>query len=87
MKIDTDELLAEHKTRMELWLSRTLQDIDSNMPPIMSDFYVEKAQMLGFLEAIELSCTEEEYLKAKTLYEDMCTIIEKIIVRAEPEIL
>ena len=43
--------------------------------------------MLGFLEAIELVCTEEEYLKAKTLYEDMCAVIEKIIVRAEPEIL
>ena len=87
MKIDTDELLAEHETRMELWLSRTLQDIDSNAPPLMSDFYVEQAQMLGFLEAIELSCTEEEYVKAKKLYEDMCAVIEKIIVRAEPEIL
>ena len=42
MKIDTDELLAEHETRMELWLSRTLQDIDLNMPPLMSDFYVER---------------------------------------------
>ena len=87
MKIDTDELLAEHETRMELWLARTLQDIDSNAPPLMADFYVEKAQMLGFLEAIELSCTEEEYNKAKTLYEDMCAVIEKIIVRAEPKIL
>jgi len=87
MKIDTDELLAEHETRMELWLSRTLQDIDSNAPPLMADFYVEKAQMFGFLEAIELSCTKEEYNKAKTLYEDMCAVIEKIIVRAEPEIL
>ena len=87
MKIDTDELLAEHETRLELWLSRTLQDIDSNAPPLMADFYVEKAQMLGFLEAIELACTDEEYNKAKTLYEDMCAVIEKIIVRAEPEIL
>ena len=87
MKIDTDELLAEHTTRMELWLSRTLQDIDSNMPPIMFDFHIEKAQMFGFLEAIELTCTEEEYLKAKTMYEDMCAVIEKLIIRAEPEIL
>lgn len=87
MKIDTDELLAEHSNRMELWLSRTLQDIDSNMPPLMFDFYVEKAQMLGFLEAIELSCTEDEYIKAKTLYEDMCAVIEKLIIRSEPEIL
>ena len=87
MKIDTDELLAEHEIRMELWLSRTLQDIDSNAPPLMCDFYVERAQMLGFLEAIELACTEEEYVKAKKLYEDMCAVIEKIIVRAEPEIL
>lgn len=87
MKIDTDELLAEHADRMELWLSRTLQDIDSNAPPLMCDFYVEKAQMFGFLEAIELSCTEEEYNKAKTMYEDMCAVIEKIIMCAEPEIL
>lgn len=85
MKYDTSELLAEHSVRLELWLTQTLIDIDENCPPLMCDFRVDRARMLGFLEAIELMCDDSEYQKAKQAYEDMCDTIEKIIQRTEPK--
>lgn len=85
MKYDTSELLAEHSVRLELWLNQTLLDIDENCPPLMYDFRVDRARMLGFLEAIELMCADSEYQKAKQEYENMSDVIEKIIQRAEPK--
>ena len=85
MKYDVHELLAEHSVRLEMWLTQTLIDIDENCPPLMCDFRVDRARMLGFLEAIELMCEDSEYQKAKQEYENMCDVIEKIIQRAEPK--
>lgn len=85
MRYDTSELLAEHTVRLELWLNQTLLDIDENCPPLIGDFRVDRARMLGFLEAIELMCDDSEYQKAKQEYENMCDTIEKIIQRAEPK--
>lgn len=84
---DVDDLIAEYTIRLELWLSHTLEDIDSNTPPLMSDFYTEQAKMLGFLEAIEFMSTVEEYEAAKLAYENMSDVVKLIIQRAEPEIL
>ena len=84
---DVDDLIAEYTIRLELWLSHTLEDIDSNTPPLMSDFYTEQAKMLGFLEAIEFMSTVEEYEAAKLAYENMSDAVKLIIQRAEPEIL
>lgn len=85
MKYDVNELLAEHSVRLDMWLNQTLLDIDENCPPLMCDFRVDKARMLGFLEAIELMCDESDYQKAKQDYENMCDIIEQIIQRTEPK--
>lgn len=85
MTYDTSELLAEHSVRLEMWLNQTLLDIDENCPPLMYDFRVDRARMLGFLEAIELMCEPAEYEKAKQQYEDMSQQIEKIVTRAEPK--
>ena len=83
MKFDTSELLAEHSVRLEMWLNQTLLDIDENCPPLMYDFRVDQARMLGFLEAIELMCDDSEYQKAKQEYENLSDTIEKIIQRTE----
>ena len=85
MKYDVTELLAEHSVRLEMWLNQTLLDIDENCPPLMYDFRVDQARMLGFLEAIELICDESDYQKAKQAYENMSDTIEKIIQRTEPK--
>lgn len=85
MKYDTSELLAEHSVRLDMWLNQTLLDIDENCPPLMYDFQIERARMLGFLEAIELMCEEQDYQEAKQDYENMCDTIEKIIQCAEPK--
>lgn len=85
MKYDTSELLAEHSMRLEFWLTQTLIDIDENCPPLMCDFRVDRARMLGFLEAIELMCDEPDYQEAKQAYENMSDTIEKIIQRTEPK--
>lgn len=84
LKYDS-ELLAEHAVRLELWLTQTLLDIDENCPPLIGDFRVDRARMLGFLEAIELICDNAAYQKAKQDYENMSDVIEKIIQRAEPK--
>ena len=85
MKYDVNELLAEHSIRLEFWLTQTLLDIDENCPPLMCDFRVDRARMLGFLEAIELMCDESDYQEAKQAYENMSDTIEKIIQRTEPK--
>ena len=85
MKYDVTELLAEHSVRLKLWLNQTMLDIDENCPPLMYDFRVDRARMLGFLEAIELMCDDSEYQKAKQEYENMSDTIEKIIQLAEPK--
>lgn len=85
MKYDIHELLAEHSVRLEFWLTQTLIDIDENCPPLMCDFRVDRARMLGFLEAIELMCDEQDYQEAKQAYENMSDTIEKIIQRTEPK--
>ena len=84
---DVDDLIAEYTIRLELWLSHTLEDIDSNTPPLMSDFYTEQAKMLGFLEAIEFMSTVAPPPPAKLAYENMSDAVKLIIQRAEPEIL
>lgn len=85
MKYDVNELLDEHSVRLELWLTQTLIDIDENCPPLMCDFRVDRARMLGFLEAIELMCDDSDYQEAKQAYENMCDVIEQIIQRTEPK--
>ena len=85
MKLDEHDILDNFEVLLEDWLQKTLQDCDSDYVPTQVDFWCQRERLFGYLDVIELVCTDTDYQKCLARLTDMSAVVEKIIQTTEPK--
>lgn len=85
MKLDEHDIMDNFEVLLEDWLNKTLQDCDSNYIPTQMDFWCQRERLFGYLDVIELVCTDTDYQKCLSQLTAMSAVVEKLIQTAEPK--
>lgn len=85
MKLDEHDIMDNFEVLLEDWLNKTLQDCDSDYVPTQMDFWCQRERLFGYLDVIELVCTDTDYQKCLSRLTDMSAVVEKIIQTTEPK--